>query len=80
MDLQARKISLIQEFLRINSEDLINKLDKFLHNEKKKIYEKELKPMSLDSFNSMIDQAEDDAANDRVVEAKNLKQEIAGWK
>ena len=80
MDLQARKISLIQEFLRINSEDLINKLDKFLHNEKKKIYEKELKPMSLDSFNSMIDQAEDDAANDRVIEAKNLKQEIAGWK
>jgi hypothetical protein len=80
MDLQARKISLIQEFLRINSEDLINKLDKFLHNEKKKIYEKELTPMSLDSFNSMIDQAEDDAANDRVIEAKNLKQEIAGWK
>jgi hypothetical protein len=80
MDLQARKISLIQEFLSINSEDLINKLDKFLHNEKKKIYEKELKSMSLKSFNSMIDQAEDDAVNGRVIEAKNLKKEIAGWK
>lgn len=50
MDIQARKISLIQEFLRINSEELINKLDKFLYREKKKIYEKELKPMSFDFY------------------------------
>jgi hypothetical protein len=80
MDLQARKISLIQEFLRINSEELINKLDKFLHDEKKKIYDEDLKPMSMDSFNSMISQAEDDAANGRVVEAKNLRKDIEKWK
>ena len=80
MDIQARKIHLIQEFLRINSEELINKLDKFLRIEKSKIYEKELKPMSMESFNSMIDQAEDDAANGRVVEAKNLKKDIEEWK
>ena len=80
MNIQARKIHFIQEFLRINSEELINKLDKFLHIEKNKIYEKELKPMSMDSFNTMIDQAEDDAANERVVEAKNLRKDIEGWK
>ena len=80
MDIQARKISIIQEFLRINSEELINKLDKFLHDEKKKIYEKELKPMSLDNFNDMIDKAEDDAVNGRVVEAKILKKDIEKWK
>ena len=80
MDIQARKISLIREFLRINSEELINKLDSFLHDEKKKIYEKELKPMSLDSFNDMIDQAEDDAENGRVIEAKNLRKDIEKWK
>ena len=80
MDLQAKKIYLIQEFLRINSEDLINKLDKFLHVEKSKIYEQELKPMSMDSFNAMIDQAEDDVANGRVVDAKNLRKDIDKWK
>ncbi|NCO56172.1 MAG: hypothetical protein COS14_02345 [Bacteroidetes bacterium CG02_land_8_20_14_3_00_31_25] len=80
MDIQARKISIIQEFLRINSEELINKLDKFLHDEKKKIYEKDLKPMSLDNFNDMIDKAEDDAVNGRVVEAKILKKDIEKWK
>ena len=80
MDIQERKINFIQEFLRINSEELINKLDKFLHDEKRKIYEKELKPMSLESFNAMIDQAEDDAANGRVTEAKILKKDVEKWK
>jgi len=36
--------------------------------------------MSMDSFNDMIDQAEDDAANGRVVEAKNLRKDIEKWK
>ena len=80
MDLQARKISLIQEFLRINSEELIKKLDRFLQDEKKKIYEKELTPMSIESFNAMIDKAEDDSDNGRVIEAKNLKKDIKEWK
>ena len=43
MDLQARKLNLIQEFLRINSEELITKLDNFLHTEKRRIYEQEFK-------------------------------------
>ena len=80
MDIQAKKINFIQEFLRINSEELINKLDKFLHVEKSKIYEQELKPMSMDSFNAVIDQSEDDSVNGRVVEAKELRKEIEGWK
>lgn len=80
MDLQTRKIQFIQEFLRINSEDLINKLDKFLHEERKKIVEQENKPMPLEQFNEMIDQSENDFANGKVIEAKDLKKEIAKWK
>lgn len=80
MDLQTRKLQFIQEFLRINSEEIINKLDKFMQDERKKIHEQELKPMSLDQFNEMIDRSEDDFVNDRVIEAKDLKDEIAKWK
>lgn len=79
MDLQARKLNLIREFLRINSEELINKLDNFLHVETSKIYEQELKPMSMDAFNAAIDQADDDVANGRVTEAKELRKDIEGW-
>ena len=56
-------------FLRINSEELVDKLDQFLHSEKKKYYEKELKPMSEETFGEMIDQAENDAENGRIVES-----------
>ena len=79
MDLQARKLNLIQEFLRINSEELITKLDNFLHTEKRRIYEQELKPMSMDSFNAGIDQSEDDAVNGRVTDANQLRKEVEGW-
>lgn len=79
MDLQARKLNLIREFLRINSEELVNKLDDFLHVEKSRIYEQELKPMSIEAFNAAIDQSEDDVANGRVVEAKELRKDIEGW-
>ncbi len=80
MDLQTRKLQFIQEFLRINSEEIINKLDMFMHDERKKIHEQELKPMSLDQFNEMINRSEDDFVNDRVIEAKDLKDEIVKWK
>lgn len=80
MDIQARKLHLIQEFLRINSEELIDKLDKFLREEKIKIYEKVFKPMSLDKFNSMIDVSEDEDVNNRLVDAKSLKKDICKWK
>ena len=80
MDIQARKLNFIQEFLRIDSEELINKLDKYLHAEKRKIYEKELQPMSHEHFEAMIAQAEDDAKNNRVVDAKILRTEIDKWK
>jgi isopentenyldiphosphate isomerase len=80
MDLQSRKLQFIQEFLRINSEEIINKLDKFMHEERKKIHEQELKPMSLEQFNEMIDRSEDDFANGRVIEVNDLKNEIAKWK
>ncbi len=80
MDLEAKKLSFIQEFLRINSDELVNKLDKFLHEEKKKIYEQEIKPMSIESFNEMIEKAEDDVANGRYVDAHQLKKDIKKWK
>ena len=80
MDLQTKKINFIQEFLRVNSEEVINKLDSLLHNEKRRIYEQDLKPMSIDSFNASIDQSEDDAENGRVVDAKQLRKDIEEWK
>lgn len=79
MDLQTRKLSFIQEFLRIQNEDIISGLEKMLKERKDELYEKNLKPMSFEPFNADIDQSLEDSANDRVISARDLKEEIKKW-
>ena len=73
MDLQARKISFVQEFLRLKNENIISGLESLLRERKSEIYEKELKPMSLGELNQEIDQALEDSENDRVIKETDLK-------
>lgn len=80
MDLQARKIQFIQEFLKYANGRLIDKFEELLKQEREKVLEKELKPMSLDDYNKRIDTALDDIKNNRVKTARSLKKEISTWK
>ena len=79
MDLQTRKIVFVQEFLRLQSEEIINGLEKMLQKRKSELYEKSLKPMDLKQFNDEIDQALEDSGNDRIIKATDLKSKIKGW-
>lgn len=63
MDLSTRKIRLIRELSRLNNESIIEKLENTLYQEKKKVLENDLHEMSIEEFNSIIDQAEDDSKN-----------------
>ena len=76
MDIQARKLNLIEEFITITDESIIEKLEFLVRTEKKKLYERELKPMSLNEFHEMIDQAKDDKTNGRVVSHEEIKKRI----
>lgn len=80
MDLQTRKLKLIQEFLKVQSEDVIQELEKILKKENKKGKQKDLKPFTLDEFNSRIDQSMEDSKNDRLIESDELKAKINNWK
>ena len=79
MDLQARKIHFVQEFLRLNNETIISKFEQILHTEKKKLYAKNFSPMSLPDFNQTIADSEADAANGRVKEIHELDKDIDSW-
>lgn len=79
MNLEARKISFVQEFLRINNEYVINALEKLLHKNKSEQFEQNLKPMSLEQLNLEIDQSLEDEKNDRLTSAKSLKENIHKW-
>lgn len=56
MDLQTRKIEFVQEFLKLQSEELIAQFESLL----KKETQMKIKPMSVLELNSRIDQSEDD--------------------
>ncbi|KAA5549126.1 hypothetical protein [Adhaeribacter rhizoryzae] len=79
MDLQARKILFVQEFLRLNNENIISKFEHILHTEKKKLYAEKPSPMSLADFNQVINNSEEDAASGRVKETDELDKDIDAW-
>ncbi|MBN9314094.1 hypothetical protein [Chryseobacterium sp.] len=74
MDIQTRKLEFIQEFLKVQSEDLISRLERILNKK-----EDEFKPFSLEELNSRIDKSLDDSKHDRITESTNLLSEIEQW-
>ena len=80
MNIQARKLILIEEFLRISDESLITKLESFIKQEKKLSHERNLKPMSLNEFHEMIDQAKLDSDVGRVISQQELEKKVKTWK
>ncbi len=80
MDLQTRKLNIIQEFLRVGSEELVEKIEKMLKAERKSRYEKSLSAMSTEEFDRIIDKSEEDFSNGRMISAKDLKKEVSSWK
>ena len=80
MDSQTRKINFVQEFLRLRNVKLIEKLEKILLEDKAKDYEANLKPLSVEDFNGMIDKSGEDAERGNVVSARELKDSVKKWK
>ncbi len=80
MDIQARKINFVQEFLRVADDELVTKLERLLRVERKKKLDNELHPTTLKEFNEIIDKSEYDFKNGRVTEARDLLNQIDTWK
>lgn len=72
MNLESRKIEFIQKFLKIQSEDIISRLEKLLKKEKKTYAEKIFEPMTVDELNKRIDQSESDFKNNRFKTSSEL--------
>lgn len=77
MDLQSRKIAFVQEFLKIQNEDIIDKLEKLLKQEEKAV--KRMVPMSEEEFNKRIDTSMEDSKHNRLIESNELQSKIEKW-
>ncbi len=79
MDLQARKIEFIQEFVKIQSESVINQFEKLLKKESK-VSGNDFQPMSKEQLKARIDKSIEDADNEFVTNHEDLLLEIETWK
>jgi len=72
MDLQTRKIELIKEFLKIQSEDVISRLEDILKKESDTSEQGVFEPMTQDELNKRIDTSESDFQNNRFKSSSEL--------
>ena len=61
MDIQGRKLEFIEEFIKIQKEDVLARFENLLKKEKSV----ELKPFSIEELNNRIDISENDFNNNR---------------
>jgi hypothetical protein len=79
MDLQSRKIEFVQEFLKIQSEEVISRLEKILRKNSKSSEQDNFTPISIEEFNSRIDKSMEDSKNGKLIVASELKAKIEKW-
>lgn len=79
MNIEARKIEFVQEFLKLQNEEAISKLEKILRKETKHSGDRKIKPMSVRELNRRIDKSMEDSKNGRLTEANDLLAEIEKW-
>ena len=79
MNLEERKISFVQEFLKLQNEDIVIRLEKILRQRKSELVNDELKPMSMEQYDAEIDQALEDSRKGRMTKATELKTRIQKW-
>jgi hypothetical protein len=72
MSLEARKIEFVQEFLKLQSEEVVSRLEKILRKERIASDERIFEPMTKDELNKRIDQSESDFLNNRFKSSSEL--------
>jgi len=72
MNIEARKIEFIQEFLKVQSEGVISRFEKLLRKENAISDKKRFEPMTMEELNKRIDQSESDFKNNRFKTSAEL--------
>ena len=79
MDLESRKIEFVQEFLRLQNEEIVSGLEKLLRKKKVELIKRNLQPMTMEEYDAEMDQAESDSKNGRMIDVNALKAKIQKW-
>ncbi|MEO6348320.1 MAG: hypothetical protein ABIO60_10475 [Aquaticitalea sp.] len=79
MTLEVRKLEFIQEFLKIQNEEVISSLENILHNGNKYADNQDFTIMSVEEYNESNDKSMSDSENGRLIKVDELKAKINKW-
>lgn len=72
MDIQTRKIEFVQQFLKLQNEDIISQFEKLMETRLNWDIDDQHKPMSIEELNLRIDQSEKDFRENRFKSTAEL--------
>jgi hypothetical protein len=79
MSIESRKISFVQEFLKLQNEEIIEYFEKVMKSSKLANFPNELEPMSFETFNLEIEQSLEDSENGKLITAEALRDKVLQW-
>ena len=80
MDLEARKLEFIEEYIRLADEKIVLKFEKLLRSEKEKAATLSLKPLTQTDLDNLIDESETDIQQGNVLSHNSVKQSVTSWR
>lgn len=72
MNLETRKIEFVQEFLKLQNEEVVSRFEQILKTEKEASVNQLLEPMTQNELEKRIDQSEADFLNNRFKNSSEL--------
>lgn len=72
MNLDARKIEFVKEFLKLQSEEVVSQLERILKSGGKVEEQKAFEPMTQEELDQRIDKSESDFKNNRYKSSSEL--------
>lgn len=80
MDIQTRKLEFIKEFLKVQNEELINRLENLLYAEPISYDDTIEEVMSIQKLKERVEKSLSDSKNNRLTSNEILLSEIEQWK
>lgn len=80
MAIEARKLAFMQEFLKLQNEDLLSRLERLLNSQNKnREISSSSNPMSDSELNERIEKSLEDSKNGKLTSLSELLSEIQKW-
>ncbi len=79
MDVQTRKLNVIQDILRYANSNILSEMEKILKIERAKQLEEEITPMTLNEYEERISTGIKEHKEGKITSAKSVKQDILKW-